>query len=101
MNDTSPKEFPQVTPKTQTPDNLLPIMSMLMDIQKDLGGIQKDIERLNETVKDQGASIGKLSNRATAALTASVIIGGIFAWIMGAYGVEILSALSALKEGAG
>ena len=99
MNETSPKEFPQVTPKTSTPDNLLPLMSMLMDIQKDLGGIQKDLDRLNETVKDQGKDISKLSGRATAALTATVIIGAIFGWLATSYGIEILSALTALKEG--
>ena len=98
MNDTSPKDFAQTTPKTTTPDNLLPLMSMLMDIQKDLGGIQKDIERLNGTVRDQGKDISKLATRATIAITATVVIGAIFGWLATSYGIEILSALTALKE---
>jgi len=98
MNETSPKDFPQVTPKPSAPENLMPIMAMLMEIQKDIGGIQKDIERLNDTVKDQGKDISKLSTRATIAVTAVVIIGAIFSWLATSYGVEILSALTALKE---
>lgn len=71
---------------------------MLMDMQKDLGGIQKDLDRLNNTVKDQGKDISKLATRATIAVTAVVIIGGIFGWLATSYGIEILSALTALKD---
>ena len=85
-------------PRESVPTNLLPLMSMLMDMQKDLGGIQSDISRLNDTVKDQGKDIRKLSNRATAALAVTVVIGGIFGWLATSYGVEILSALADLKN---
>jgi hypothetical protein len=98
MNETSPKEFPQVTPKPAAPESLMPIMGMLMEIQKDIGGIQADINRLNETVKDQNEDIKKLTKGAIATGTAVIIIGAIFGWLATSYGVEILSALAALKE---
>ena len=85
MNETSPHEFAQVTPKTNTPDNLMPLMGMLMEIQKDIGGIQKDLENLNDTVKGHTEKVDGLRLQAAyikGGLAVTIVVIGLFGWFI-------------------
>jgi len=85
---TSPVDSPKrITepPKETVPNNLLPIMSMLMDVQKDLGGIQNDLQKLNQSVGENTKKVEDLRLQAAyikGGLAVAIIAVGLFGWLM-------------------
>ena len=56
-----------------------------MDIQKDLGGIQKDLENLNKTVGDNSDKVDGLRLQAAyikGGLAVTIIVIGLFGWFI-------------------